>query len=70
MLFTWTNVGYLSSDHAALLFNIPMVSLFSNIDVTDLPLLWLEVKFINPADSVMINSFKQALANAVPGANL
>ena len=58
MLFTWTNVGYLDSDHAALLFNIPLISVFSNIPVADLPLLWLEVKFINPADSAMINSFK------------
>jgi hypothetical protein len=38
LLFTWTNVGYLDTDHAALLVNIPMLSFLSNIDVASLPL--------------------------------
>jgi len=58
MLFTWSNVGYLDSDHAALLFNLPIVSQISDIDVSNLPLLWLEVKFIDTSNYTMINSFK------------
>jgi len=51
LLFTWTNVGYLNTDHAALLVNIPMLSFFSNIDIAYLPLQFFEVQFINPGDA-------------------
>ena len=42
MMFTWNNVGYLDSDHAAILINIPMYSYYRSVDVQDIPMLWLD----------------------------
>ena len=42
MMFTWNNVGYLDSDHAAILINIPIYSYYRSVDVQDIPMLWLD----------------------------
>lgn len=60
-------MGYLGSDGNKILSSLPMFSYFSDIDVADIPMQFLEFQFIDPTNSLMINNFKKALVSALPG---
>jgi len=47
MIFTWNNVGYLNSDHAVVLSSIPLYAQYSDKDVQDIKMLWLDFEFID-----------------------
>lgn len=53
------------NDKFVALYNLPMVSAVTDVNLAELPMEFILIELINPADIEMMNYFKMALTNAV-----
>lgn len=64
-IFTWNDIKFMFNDKFVALYNLPMVSAVTDVNLAELPMEFILIELINPADIEMMNYFKMALTNAV-----